>query len=116
LLGLAFFSLACIIAAFVVVAIVVAASPEGTVLAVAHIEVVAAHIEVVAAGVAGIVAVAFVMDMGVVALPLDTFLVFEAEYSLDSPADRLVELVDKVDMFGVAAGCSRRLIRKCPCP
>jgi hypothetical protein len=116
LLGLAFFSLACIIAAFVVVAFVVAASPEGTVLAVAHIEVVAARIEIVAAGVAGIAGVAFVMDTGVVAPPLDTFLVFEAEYSLDSPADRLVEVVGKVDMFVVAAGYSRRPIRKCPCP
>ena len=105
----AFFSLACTIAAFVAVAFVVAASPEGIVPVVARIE-------VVAAGVAGIVAVAFAMDAGVVALPLDTFLVFEAEYSLDSPADRLVEVVDKVDMFVVAAGYSRRLIRKCPCP
>ena len=109
MLELAFFSLACTIAAFVAVAFVVAASPEGTVPVVAHIE-------VAVAGVAGIVAEAFVMDTGVVALPLDTFLVFEAEYSLDSPADRLVEVVDKVDMFVVAAGYSRRPIRKCPCP
>jgi len=109
LLELASFSLACTIAAFVAGAFVVVASPEGTVLVVARIE-------VVAAGIAGIVAVAFAMDTGVVALPLDTFLVFEAEYSLDSPADRLVEVVDKVDMFVVAAGYSRRPIRKCPCP
>ena len=109
MLELASFSLACTIAAFVAGAFVVVASPEGTVLVVARIE-------VVAAGVAGIVAVAFAMDAGVVALPLDTFLAFEAEYSLDSPADRLVEVVDKVDMFVVAAGYSRRPIRKCPCP
>ena len=86
-----------------------AASPRGTVPVVARIE-------VVAAGVADIVAVVFVMDTGVVVLPLDTFLAFEVEYMLDSPADRLVEVVGTVDMFVVAAGCSRRLIRKCPYP
>lgn len=104
MLGLASFSLVCTTAAFVAVA-----SPQGTVPVVARIE-------VVAAGVADIVAVVFVMDMGIVALPLDTFLAFEAEYILDSPADRLVEVVGKVDMFVVAAGCSRRLNRKCPYP
>jgi hypothetical protein len=91
------------------VAFVEAASPQGTVPVVARIE-------VVAAGVADIVAVVFVMDRGIVALPLDTFLVFEAEYILDSPADRLVEVVGKVDMFVAAAGCSRRLNRRCPYP
>jgi hypothetical protein len=109
LLGLASFSLVGTTAAFVAVAFVVEASPRGTVPVVARIE-------VVAAGVADIVAVVFVMDMGIVALPLDTFLAFEAEYILDSPADRLVEMVGKVDMFVAAAGCSRKLNRKCPYP
>ena len=86
-----------------------AASPQGTVPVVVRIE-------VVAAGVADIVVVVFVMDMGMVALPLDTFPAFEAECILDSPADRLIEAVGRVDMFVVAAGCSWRLSRKCPCP
>jgi len=75
LLELASFSLACTIAAFVAGAFVVVASPEGTVLVVARIE-------VVAEGVADIVAVVFVMDTGIVALLLDTSLAFEAEYFL----------------------------------
>lgn len=103
------FSFACTIAAFVAGAFVVAASPEGTVLVVARIEVVAAEA-------AGIVALAFAMDTGVVALPLDTFLAVEVECILDSPADRLVEAAGKVNMLVVAAGCSWRLNRRCPCP